>query len=82
MSQGHSDERKQLTLIVNGTPEVWTDNDITYEQVVQLAFPGEIGFLYTVTYSNEHGKDGTLAPEQKTSVKDGTVFTIGKTNRS
>lgn len=82
MSQSKSDERKQLNLIVNGTPEVWIDNHITYEQVVQLAFPGEGDFLYTVSYSNEHGKDGTLAPGQRTSVKDGTVFTVGKTNRS
>jgi len=75
-------EARQLRIIVNGTPEVWTDNHITYEQVVQLAFPGETGFLYTVTYSNVHGKDGSLAPGQRTSLKEGTVFTVGKTNRS
>lgn len=75
-------EARQLSIIVNGTPEVWTDNHITYEQVVQLAFPGETGFLYTVTYSNVHGRDGSLAPGQQTSLKEGTVFTVGKTNRS
>lgn len=73
---------KHLTIIVNGTQEVWTDNHITYEQVVQLAFPGETNFLYTVTYSNMHGKDGSLAQGQQTALKDGTVFTVGKTNRS
>ena len=76
-------EARQLCIIVNGTREVWTDNHITYEQVVQLAFPGETGFLYTVTYSNdEHGRDGSLAPGQQTSLKEGTVFFVGKTNRS
>lgn len=79
---GGPDGSKQLNIVVNGTPEVWTDNHITYEQVVQLAFPGETGFLYTVTYSNPHGKDGSLAAGQKTPVHEGMVFTIGKTNRS
>ena len=73
---------KHFSIIVNATQEVWTDNHITYEQVVQLAFPGETGFLYTVTYSNPHGKDGSLASGQKTTVQDGMVFTVGKTNRS
>ena len=81
-SNGESGSTKHLNIIVNGTPEVWTDNHITYEQVVQLAFPGETGFLYTVTYSNLHGKDGSLASGQETSLKEGTVFTVGKTNRS
>lgn len=81
-SNGESGSAKHLNIIVNGTPEVWTDNHITYEQVVQLAFPGETGFLYTVTYSNLHGKDGSLASGQETSLKEGTVFTVGKTNRS
>lgn len=75
-------DAKRLTIIVNGTQEVWTDNHITYEQVVQLAYPGETSSLYTVTYSNMHGKDGSLASGQQTSLKEGTVFTVGKTNRS
>lgn len=73
---------RHLTIIVNGAQEVWTDNHISYEQVVQLVFPGETGFLYTVTYSNLHGKDGSLAEGQQTSLKEGTVFTVSKTNRS
>jgi Multiubiquitin len=79
---GGSGGAKHFNIIVNGTQEVWTDNHITYEQVVQLAFPGETGFLYTVTYSNPHGKDGSLAAGQRTTVHDGMVFTVGKTNRS
>ena len=84
MSNGNSGPSgvKHLNIVVNGTQEVWTDNHITYEQVVQLAFPGETGFLYTVTYSNPHGKDGSLAPGQQTSINDGTIFNVGKTNRS
>jgi hypothetical protein len=71
------------TIIVNGTQEVWTDHQISYDQVVQLAFPGaQRDQLYTVSYSNLHGKDGTLVEAQITEVKNGTVFTVVKTNRS
>lgn len=78
--QGHD---KGYAIVVNGTSEVWTDHDITYEQAVQLAFPGgPADLLYTVSYANLHGKDGTLAPGQETKVKDGMIFNVGKTNRS
>lgn len=78
--QGHD---KGYAIVVNGTAEVWTDHDITYEQAVQLAYPGgPADLLYTVSYANLHGKDGTLAPGQETKVKDGMIFNVGKTNRS
>lgn len=74
---------KSYTIVLNGTQEVWTDQHITYEQAVQLAFPGgPTDLLYTVSYANPHGKDGTLAPGQKTQVIDGMSFNVGKTNRS
>jgi hypothetical protein len=77
---GHT---KTYSILVNGTQEVWTDHRITYEQVVQLAFPGSPGdLLFTVSYANPHGKDGTLAPGQETTVKDGMSFNVIKTNRS
>ncbi|HEX5538832.1 MAG TPA: multiubiquitin domain-containing protein [Methylophilaceae bacterium] len=85
MATEHANEKndKSFDIVVNGTQERWTDHRITYEQVVQLAFPGEPQeFLYTVTYANVHGKDGSLAAGQDTNVKDGMVFNVGKTNRS
>lgn len=74
---------KTYTILVNGTQELWTDHEISYEQVVQLAFPGSPSdLLYTVSYANPHGKDGTLAPGQETPVKDGMSFNVIRTNRS
>lgn len=74
---------KNFTIVVNGTQEVWTDHKITYEQVVQLAFPGSPpDVLFTVSYANPHGHDGTLAAGQDTPVKDGIIFNVVKTNRS
>ena len=72
-----------ITIIVNGTEEFWTDHHITYEQVVQIAFPGSTADqLFSVTYANKHGHDGLLAPGGSTEVKDGIKFNVVKTNRS
>jgi hypothetical protein len=74
---------KSYEIVVNGTQEVWTDHKITYEQVVQLAYPGSSAdLLFTVSYANPHGHDGTLAPGQETNVKDGLSINVIKTNRS
>lgn len=75
--------QKAYTILVNGTQEVWTDHRISYEQVVQLAFPGSpTDVLYSVSYTSVHGKDRMLAPGQDTEVKEGMSFNVVKTNRS
>jgi len=85
MAEATQDHRKGKTyaIVVNGTQEVWTDETISYQQVVQLAFPGSpADVLYTVSYASPHGQDGMLAPGQKTHVKEGMSFNVVKTNRS
>ncbi len=80
--QAHSHD-KSIIIVVNGTQDTWTDHRITYEQAVQLAYPGSSNeFLFTVSYANQHGRDGTLAPGQDTEVKDGMILNVVKTNRS
>lgn len=83
MDHENQGKDKNYSILVNGTPETWTDHQVTYEQIVQLAFPGSpADVLFTVSYANPHGKDGTLAAGQFTILKDGTSFNVGKTNRS
>ncbi|MDW5443808.1 multiubiquitin domain-containing protein [Polaromonas sp. SM01] len=87
MSNGNSSEapghNKSYDIVVNGKQRTVTENSISYEQVVRLAFPeGPFDILYTVAYANLHGKDGTLAPGQDTHVKEGMSFNVVKTNRS
>ena len=76
---------KAFTIIVNGRPREVADHRLSYWQVVQLAYPGDQpdpNKVYTVTYSNPHGKDGTLTEGQEVEIKDGMVFNVVKTNRS
>ncbi|MGZ8873832.1 MAG: multiubiquitin domain-containing protein [Halobacteriota archaeon] len=78
-------QNKSITIIVNGRPREVTDHKLTYLQVVQLAFPDEqpsAGVVYTVTFSNPHGKDGSLVDGQEEVVKDGMIFNVRKTDQS
>lgn len=89
MSNSHSDQapghNKTYSIIVNGRPREVTEHKLTYLQVVQLAFPGEqpsATVVYTVTYSNPHGKDGSLVEGQDVVIKNGIIFNVRKTDRS
>lgn len=76
-------KEKSFNIVINGQQETVKDNHLTYEQVVRLAFPsGPFDILHSVTYANPRGHDGTLAPGQKVTVKDGMSFNVVKTNRS
>jgi Multiubiquitin len=75
---------KTVTIIVNTKPHPWCEKDITFEQVVELASPGQpydpAGT--TVEYSRGHDPDKSLRPGQSVHVKDGMIFDVEPANRS
>lgn len=78
-------QSKTYRITVNGRPREVSDHKLSYEDVVRLAFPEDQpdpNLVYTVSYANPHGRDGTLAAGQEVTVKDGMSFNVGKTNRS
>lgn len=80
-----SRQHKTYDIIVNGRPRQVTEHKLSYAAVVQLAYPGAANdetTLYTVSYANPRGRDGTLAEGDSVEVKDGMSFSVGKTNRS
>jgi hypothetical protein len=79
---GHN---KTYTIIVNGRRREVTEHKLSYLQVVQLAYPGEqptATIVFTVTYSDPHGKDGSLVEGQHVTIKDGMIFNVRKTDQS
>jgi hypothetical protein len=89
MSNSHTDHAadriKSFSIIVNGRPREVTEHKLTYLQVVQLAFPGEqpsANVVYTVTFSDPHGKEGSLVDGQDVVIKDGMIFNVRKTDQS
>lgn len=85
-NKGQGEEHKPTTkhIIVNARPKEFDGERISYQQVVQLAFPGEASneIVYTVTYVGPHLPDGTLVEGQDVEVFNGTKFDVAKTNRS
>lgn len=77
-------QTKVVSIIVNTKPRQWAEKKISFEQVVELAFPGQpydsAGTL--VEYSRGHGPDHSLRPGKDVEVKDGMVFDVEPANRS
>lgn len=72
---------------VNGTDHHVHECEITYEEVVKLAFPEDkhADFVYTVTYTAHHLPDGSLAEGQKPVElhhEHKVKFHVNRTNRS
>lgn len=78
---------KKVTIIVNGTPHQEEKNEITYDEVVTLAFPDfpqHPERTYSVTYQRGHGNKptGILSPGGSVKVKDGMIFKVKHTGQS
>lgn len=77
---------KEFKIVVNGRDTVVTDETLSFEQVVALAFdmPANDTTVFTVTYRHAHQNpaEGTLVAGQTVKVKNGTIFNVTATNKS
>lgn len=75
------------TIIVNAQPKTVPSREVSYTEVVSLAFPTPPapGIIYTVTYENavRPNHEGSLVAGQSVTVKEkGTIFDVTPTNKS
>lgn len=78
---------KTIEIFVNARPFEVAAKEVSFEQVVALAFPGQAPgteMEYIVTYTRaKHGNgSGSLAPGGTVTVKKGTSFSAHTTTRS
>ena len=81
------EEKKTVTIIVEGTSHEWPKGEITYTEVVTLEVPDysqHPEITYSVKYKNGHGNkpEGVLSPGASVKVKKGMVFSVSETGRS
>ena len=73
-------------IIVNSRPRVVTGREVTFEQIVQLAYPGphepNVGFSMTFRHAASDPHAGELGPGGIVEVKKGTIFNVTRTVRS
>lgn len=72
---------KEVIIYVNGQAKPWDKKEISYAEVVELAFPGS-DKQYTVTYTEgDHEKQ--LVPSSKpVHARDGMEFDVDETSNS
>lgn len=81
------EEKKIVTIIVEGTPHEWPKDEITYAEVVTLEVPDysqHPEITYSVSYKKGHGNkpEGILVPGASVKVKEGMVFNVSETGQS
>jgi Multiubiquitin len=80
---------KDFTVIVNGREKTVASKELTFEQVVTLAFdnpPTGENILFTITYrkgGNEHKPEGSMVEGgDPVKVKNGMIFNVTATDKS
>ena len=78
---------KEKTIIVNGQQKTVTADELSFDQIVDLAFdPSQRGpqIEFTVDYRKGDDKKpkGSLVQGQTVKIKDGMIFNVTATNRS
>jgi hypothetical protein len=76
-----------VTIIVNGRPKVVTAKELSFAEIVALAFdtpPTGPTVIFTVTYRKGGGKnhEGTLIPGESVRIKEGMIFNVTPTDKS
>lgn len=90
-SEEHKNEaaghNKEYTIIVNGREKAWTEKEISFEQVIVLAYDSistDPNIIYTVTYKRgENNKpEGSMVKGDIVKVKKEMIFNVTKTDKS
>jgi hypothetical protein len=82
-----SQPKKDVTIVVEGTPHLWPKDDITFAEVVTLEVPDYAShpeITYSVKYSRGHGNkpEGVLVSGASVKVKEGMIFNVSETGQS
>ncbi len=79
---------ESYTIVVNGQSKVVASRIVTWDEVVDFAFPGQrsdpdLTFVVTYEETEESKHDGTLAVGGSVHIKkEGTVFYVASRRRS
>ena len=79
-------QEKDFTIIVNAREKTVTQRELTFDEIVILAFgpPNSDASAYTITYQKGPDKKekGTLVQGESVKLKDGMIFNVTRTDKS
>jgi len=78
---------KELTIVVNGRRVTTRMQELSFEEIVELAFHDPFSnpnLVYTVTYRRGHGgkPEGMLEPGETVKIREGMIFNVTQTDKS
>lgn len=73
------DRPRETKIIVNARPREVHGHEVTYQEIVDLAFPGagnDANVIFSITYrgAGSHPSAGELGPGGAVEVREGTIF--------
>ena len=85
--QGQGHEPKTINIIINSRPRSVPEKDITFDELVRLAFdnpPTGENIYFTITYQRGQGNkpEGTLLEGETVRLHEGMIFIVTATDRS
>ena len=83
--EGHEGQDHKVTVIVNGQRRTVEGAQLSYEQVVRLAFPNvDPNTAYTVTYDKgpRENREGSMDAGDRVRIQNGMVFNVSATSKS
>lgn len=80
-------QARRYTIIVNGQKKTVTTKQVTFEEIVKIAFPTPLvgaNILYTVSYEDgpRSNPQGSLKEGQSVFVKNWMIFNVTATDKS
>jgi len=80
-------QRKDFEIIVNGRKKVVTKNELSFDEIVALAFnpvPSGPNIMFTITYRHGPAANprGNLLEGGTVKLKDGMIFNVTATDKS
>lgn len=81
------DHNKDFTIIVNGRQKIVTEKELSFAEIVALAFdnpPTGSNIVFTITYRKGTGNkpEGTLVEGETVKIKEGMIFNVTATDKS
>lgn len=78
---------KEYTIIVNARPKVVTKKELSFAEIIALAFdnpPQGPNIVFTVTYRRGEGQkpEGGLVEGETVRIKEGMIFNVTATDKS
>lgn len=77
---------KEFTVIVNARQKTVNQRELTFDELVVLAFgpPNSDTSAYTITYQKgpEHKEKGSLVQGESVKLKNGMIFNVVRTDKS